>query len=306
MPRMLVIAIVFTALLTPTAHSADRALIIELNNRDLQQTIDAAPPHSTILCDPNHQLTIPTPITINKPLTLKGLCAKLPDKLGKSPLLIVKSKGVTLTDFNLTGNIDSVPQSDRAPLIVIAAGEFRVENGRLANSSKDGINIDGGFLGPDSGDIVGGVVRDITATNIARDVVSISGSGGTGQKIRNVLVDNIAAYTSSHRGCVEVSDGAEHITVRKSLRPGLRLRRRHPGPRPNRPDRPPRRHPGRLRPALQTRRPHRQQTPRPRPHHPPRHHGAGNANPRCESPTSTTSPSPASASSTTRPPTPPP
>ena len=192
-----------------------KAQVIHVEGRDVQQVIDAAAPNSVIVCDPNQQLTIGTPVSITKPLTLRGLCAKLPEKLGKTPLVVVKAKGVTLCEFNLTGNVDSVPQSERAPLIVIAAGDFRVENGRLSDSSKDGIMIDGGYAGSDSGDLEGGVVRDIVGRKIARDVVSISGSEGTGQKIRNVLVDNIRGHGSSHRGCVEVSDGAENITVRK-------------------------------------------------------------------------------------------
>ena len=100
------------------------AAVIEVGNRDLQQVIEAAPPHSVILCDPNRQLTLATPLSITKPLTLRGLCAKLPEKLGKTPLVIVKAKGVTLTEFNLTGNVDTVPQSERAPLIIIAAGRI--------------------------------------------------------------------------------------------------------------------------------------------------------------------------------------
>ena len=192
-----------------------RAAEIEVGERDLQQVIAAAPANAVVVCDPNRQLTLATPVVIDKPLTLRGLCAKLPEKLGKTSLLVVKAKGVTITEFNLTGNVDSVPQSERAPLIVIAAGDFRVENGKLSESSKDGIMVDGGYMGAEAGDLVGGVIRDVVGRKIARDVVSISGSGGTGQKVRNVLVDNIRGHASSHRGCIEVSDGAENITVRK-------------------------------------------------------------------------------------------
>jgi hypothetical protein len=192
-----------------------RAGVVHVDGRDLQQVIDSAAPNATILCDPNQQLVLSAPVTISKPLTVRGLRARLPEKLGNTSLLIVKSKGVTVCDFDLTGNVDSVPQSERAPLIVIAAGDFRVENGRVTNSSKDGVMIDGGYLGPDAGDLVGGVVRDVVGRNISRDVVSISGSGGTGQLVRNVLVDNIRCHGSPRRGCVEVSDGVDNITVRK-------------------------------------------------------------------------------------------
>jgi hypothetical protein len=180
---------------------------------DLQKTIDAAPPHSVVVCDPNRELTLSTPLKIEKPLTLRGLHARLPEKLSKTPLVIVTSKGVTISDFELTGNVDTVPAKERAPLLIIAAGDFRVENGRFNNSSKDGVMIDADVLA--KGDIVGGVVRDIVGNRVARDVVSISGGGHEGYKIRNVLVDNIRGYNSSARGTVEVSDGTDNITVRK-------------------------------------------------------------------------------------------
>src|SRR5688572_12955351 len=194
------------------AGAGGRAVYVD--GRNLQQVIDAAAPNAVIVCDPNEQLVL-SGVTISKPLTLRGLRARLPKKLGNTPLLIVKARGVTVCDFDLTGNVDSVPQSERAPLIVIAAGDFRVENGRVTDSSKDGVMIDGGYLGPGAGDLIGGVVRDVVGRNISRDVVSISGSGGTGQLIRNVLVDNIRCHGSPRRGCVEVSDGVDNITVRK-------------------------------------------------------------------------------------------
>ncbi len=101
--------------------------------------IDAAPSNSVVQCDPNQPLVLSAPVTIRKPLTLLGLNARLPDKLGSTPLLVVEAGGVTVADFALTGNADSVPQSERAPLLIIHAGEFRVERGRMVNSSKDGI-----------------------------------------------------------------------------------------------------------------------------------------------------------------------
>ena len=194
------------------AGAGGRAVYVD--GRNLQQVIDAAAPNAVVVCDPNEQLVLSN-VTISKPLTLRGLRARLPEKLGNTPLLVVKAKGVTVCEFDLTGNIDSVPQSERAPLIVIGAGDFRVENGRFADSSKDGVMVDGGYLGAGSGDLAGGVVRDVVGRNISRDVVSISGSGGTGQLVRNVLVDNIRCHGSPRRGCVEVSDGVDNITVRK-------------------------------------------------------------------------------------------
>jgi hypothetical protein len=202
---------VFTALFALPPASAVET--IQVGERDLQQVIDTAPSNSIVQCDPNRQLVLARPVTILKPLTLVGLHARLPEKLGNTSLIIVEAKGVAVTDFELVGNGDSVAQNERAPLLVIHAGDFRVERGRFLNSSKDGVMIDGD--GSKDEDIVGGVVRDIVGRGVIRDTVSISGSSGSGRKIRNVLVDNVRCYESRLRGAVEVSDGTDNITVRK-------------------------------------------------------------------------------------------
>jgi hypothetical protein len=95
--------------------------------------------------------------------------------------------------------------------LIVRAGDFRVERGEFLNSSKDGVMIETGG----TEDLVGGVVRDIVGRGVVRDVISISGSDGTGRLIRNVLVDNVRCYDSRLRGAVEVSDGTDNITVRK-------------------------------------------------------------------------------------------
>lgn len=209
----LLIATLLSAAAIGTVQAADTSDTIHVGERDLQAVIDAAPSNSIVRCDPNRILTLTVPVTIRKPLTLTGLRARLPEKLGNTSLVIVEAKGVSVTDFELTGNAESVPQSERAPLLVIHAGEFRVERGSFLNSSKDGVMIDGD--GSTNEDLVGGVVRDIVGRGVVRDTVSISGSSGNGRKIRNVLVDNVRCYDSRLRGAVEVSDGTDNITVRK-------------------------------------------------------------------------------------------
>ena len=209
--KLWIVSLIVTSSLLATAFAQGPA-VIYAGDRDLQQVIDSASSNAIVYCDPNRTLTLSAPITIRKPLTLIGLRARLPEKLGSTSLILVEAKGVALTDFELGGNAESVPQSVRAPLIVIRAGDFRVERGRMFNSSKDGINIDGDSLNED---IVGGVVRDIVGRGIRRDVVSISGSSLKGGRIRNVLVDNVRGYDSAFRGAVEVSDGTDNITVRK-------------------------------------------------------------------------------------------
>lgn len=193
----------------PTA----RAESIALGDRDLQTAIDATPPHAVLECDPNRELLVAKTVVVRRPLTLVGLRARLREKLGGTPLLRVEAPGFSLLDFQLTGNGDSVSQDERAPLVLIQRGDFRVERGVLLNSSKDGIAISA-TDSPE--DVVGGVVRDLVGRKVIRDTVSISGSDRRdGHRIRNVLVDNVRCYGSERRGAVEVSDGTDNVTVRK-------------------------------------------------------------------------------------------
>ena len=186
--------------------------IIYSEGDNLQKVIDSAPAYSTIICNSNYELMVSEPIVINKPLTLNGLNARLPDKLGKRSIIEIKSENVTITDFELTGNASTVPQSERAALITIYTGSFHIESGLVKNSSKEGIEVDQReFPNP----VDGGVIRDIVGKGCMRDVVSLGGPAGPEPHIRNILVENIRGYDSSLRGTVEVSDGAENITVRK-------------------------------------------------------------------------------------------
>ncbi|MCY4535897.1 MAG: right-handed parallel beta-helix repeat-containing protein, partial [Bryobacterales bacterium] len=99
----------------------------------------------------------------------------------------------------------------RAPLIVVRRGRFRIENGQTNNSAKDGVMI---TPVPEYGDIEHGVIRNLTARDTIRDVVSIGGQGHEGLYVRHLVVQNIRSYGSMLRGPVEVSDGSEHVTVR--------------------------------------------------------------------------------------------
>src|SRR5262245_13561692 len=77
----------------PAAIAAEAIDSIQVNQQDLQQVIDAAPSHAVVQCDPKRVMTLSAPVTIRKPLTLVGLHARLPDKLGKTPLIVVEAKG---------------------------------------------------------------------------------------------------------------------------------------------------------------------------------------------------------------------
>ncbi|MBX7258575.1 MAG: right-handed parallel beta-helix repeat-containing protein [Candidatus Hydrogenedentes bacterium] len=185
---------------------------IQVDVDNLQATLDAAPEHSTVAFNRNRQLTLSEPLIVRKPLTIQGLNAKLPEKLGGTPLVIVESKDVSVIDCEFRGNRETVPQELRAPLLTIREGNFRVERCNFLDSSKDGIKIDG--EGVKDRDIEGGVIRDIYGKGCVRDLVSLSGGGEHGHRIRHVLVENIRDYDSEMRGAVEVSDGTCDITVR--------------------------------------------------------------------------------------------
>ncbi|MCF7848249.1 MAG: hypothetical protein K9M45_05305 [Kiritimatiellales bacterium] len=177
---------------------------------DLQRFLDEAPENAMIVCDASIVLTFRAPIIIRKVLTIRGLHARLPDKLGRTALIEVMAEGVTLLDLELHGNYDSVSQEDRNTLIWISRGNFRIERCRFFDGSKDGVMIT-----PEkgAGDLVGGVVRDIEAHRMGRDAVSIGG-GNAGARIRDVTVENVILKRGYHRGAVEVSDGTDNITVR--------------------------------------------------------------------------------------------
>ena len=192
------------------AHGED-AITYTGDGTDLQQLIDRAADHAIIECDASATLTLSQPLTIRRPLTLQGLHAQLPEKLGRTSLIEVYAEGVVLRDLELHGNYDSVSQDERSPLIWIARGDFLVERCRLFDGSKDGVMI---TPEPEQGDLIGGVVRDIEAFRMGRDAVSISG-GNQGAKVRNVTVENVRLEKGYHRGAVEVSDGTEDIVVRE-------------------------------------------------------------------------------------------
>ena len=177
---------------------------------DLQAVFDSAPEGAVVVCEQTEPLVVAASLTIGKSMTLRGLRANLPEKLGKTPILIVEAKGVTLTDLEMHGNYDTVSQSVRAPIIHIKVGDFRVERCTFYDGSKDGVMVT-----PEkkAGDIVGGVIRDLKGLRMGRDVVSMSG-GNQGRRIRDVTVENVRIERSYERGAVEVSDGTDNIVVR--------------------------------------------------------------------------------------------
>ena len=185
--------------------------IVRVDAAELQSAVDRASPYSVLVADRDRPVEVNATVRIDKPLTLVGLNMRLEAGLAKAPILEVVAEGVTIRDFVLEGNGDSVGQSDRAPLIVMRRGRFLIENGETNNSAKDGVMI---TPVKEYGDIEHGVIRNLTARDTIRDVVSIGGRGHERLYVRHLVVENIRSYGSELRGPVEVSDGSEHITVR--------------------------------------------------------------------------------------------
>lgn len=177
---------------------------------DFQALLDQAPAGAVIACEQDKPIDVAASIVLRKPVTLRDFKARLLPKVDNTPILIAESEEVTLTGLELRGNYDTVDQDRRAPLIHIKRGRFQIEHCKFYDGSKDGIMVT-----PDdgTGDIVGGTIRDIEGSRMARDLVSIGGGNG-GQRIRDVTVENVRLKKGFLRGAVEVSDGTDHITVR--------------------------------------------------------------------------------------------
>ncbi|MDY0165775.1 MAG: hypothetical protein RBS80_04480 [Thermoguttaceae bacterium] len=198
-------------MLVATAAQADGPVIHYTGDgSDLQKVLDSAPAGATVVCDSKTQLVLRFTLVVAKPITLRGLNARLPNELGQTSLVAVEAAGVAITDLELHGNYDSVSQDVRAPLITIHAGGFRLERCKFYDSSKDGVEV---VPKRDAGDIVGGVIKDIEAFRIGRDAVSITG-GNRGQRARDLTVENVSLKRGYLRGAVEVSDGTDNIAVR--------------------------------------------------------------------------------------------
>ena len=205
-----IVCLCFAAASVSAADTRTTELRYAGDGSDLQQVIDAAAEKGTVVCDRGKQFELSVPLVIRKAMTLRGLNARLPEKLGSTSLLVVDAAGVSISDVEFHGNYDSVSQKVRAPLIKIHAGNFRLERCKFYDSSKDGVEV---TPKRGRGDVVGGVIRDIEAYRIGRDAVSISG-GNRGERVRDVVIENVSLKKGYKRGAVEVSDGTDNITVR--------------------------------------------------------------------------------------------
>ena len=198
------------------------AQFITAEDREPHDVIAEAPAHSVVLFDRGHCLTFDNTLVIDKPLTVLGLNARMPEGLAQTPLVSIQTEGVRFADFELHGNTESITENwaaNRASCLTIQAGGFVIERGLVTKASRHGIlvasgtDLDLGDYPAEGGqDIRNGVIRDIVARDIRRDGVSIEGRPEG--SISNLLVENVWLYRSPDRGAVEACDGADNITFR--------------------------------------------------------------------------------------------
>ncbi len=164
---------------------------------ELRERIEAAEPHSTVTYPGSERLMLHEPLVIKKPLTFRGLKARIPE--GEEHLgVIIQSRGVEMTHFDIIGN-----GLRPAGPIKAGRGGFVIRNGRVAKSGRHGIW--------NQGEINGGLVRDIVSRDMRRDTVSLVGRKPKG---RNLVIENIRAPGSDIRGALEIADGCEKVVAR--------------------------------------------------------------------------------------------
>mmetsp|Transcript_30225 Transcript_30225/g.115905 ORF Transcript_30225/g.115905 Transcript_30225/m.115905 type:complete len:394 (-) Transcript_30225:1594-2775(-) len=199
-------------LLAVIAAAASCGQVIPLDcNKSLKTQIEDAPINAELVAYDSCVWTVDETIRVRNPVTIRGVTARLPDGLGNTPLLEVRTEGFTMTDFEFTGNIESVAFEDRESLIAVAMGGFHIARGVLRSSSQHGIRVNP--MGFYRQDIVGGVLRDLVGYGNRRDLVSIT-SMRKGEYIsRNIVADNLRAYNQLERGTIEVTDGAKDVYI---------------------------------------------------------------------------------------------
>lgn len=211
MKNLFMTALILAALGPHDLSSADiaRNRVVHVLGDDLQGAVDAARPGDAILADPNHLITVNETITVEKPLSITGLRARLREGLDNTPLMHVVADGFRLNNFHIIGNSETVEPQERASLVIIEADDFIVEQGIIEASSAHGI-----VISANGRHVKHGSVRDIVGYNMGRDHVSLQGTGEKGFYVKHVVVERLRAYGSAARGAVEVADGNTNVVVR--------------------------------------------------------------------------------------------
>eukprot|EP00189_Rhodosorus_marinus_P000994 CAMPEP_0113958928 /NCGR_PEP_ID=MMETSP0011_2-20120614/3812_1 /TAXON_ID=101924 /ORGANISM="Rhodosorus marinus" /LENGTH=797 /DNA_ID=CAMNT_0000970085 /DNA_START=683 /DNA_END=3076 /DNA_ORIENTATION=- /assembly_acc=CAM_ASM_000156 len=159
-------------------------------------------------------------------ITIRGLRATIRDGYPE-PMLNVTGDRFVMTDFELTGNAESILDGLRESLVYLHGNDFDIRRGKLSRASRDAIGIQPVWFSPNKR-IDRGRVSDIVGYQNSRETVSLgnfplldfdTGDYGTEEErktvyVSNVHLENIRAYGSELKGALEVSDGVEDIVVK--------------------------------------------------------------------------------------------
>ncbi|KAJ8903138.1 hypothetical protein NDN08_004250 [Rhodosorus marinus] len=159
-------------------------------------------------------------------ITIRGLRARVRDGYPE-PILNVTGDRFVMTDFELTGNADSILDGLRETLVYLHGNDFDIRRGKVSLASRDAIGIQPVWFSPNKR-IDRGRVSDIVGYRNSRETVSLgnfplldfdTGDYGTEEErktvyVSNVHLENIRAYGSELKGALEVSDGVEDIVVK--------------------------------------------------------------------------------------------
>lgn len=170
----------------------------ELNS--LQSTLDLCAPETIVQCECSEIAELAKTLVVRKPLTLRGLRARLPAGKGDMPLVLVAANGVTFSDFELVGNRSTVSQAQRQSLLVVQGNDFHVANGVFRDSTRNGLSVELSESAPKNSRLVGGTIENVDGYDCARDVVSVSGNSNDDERARwdcaimHVLIDNVRCF----------------------------------------------------------------------------------------------------------------
>eukprot|EP00189_Rhodosorus_marinus_P002446 CAMPEP_0113954412 /NCGR_PEP_ID=MMETSP0011_2-20120614/520_1 /TAXON_ID=101924 /ORGANISM="Rhodosorus marinus" /LENGTH=398 /DNA_ID=CAMNT_0000963501 /DNA_START=91 /DNA_END=1287 /DNA_ORIENTATION=+ /assembly_acc=CAM_ASM_000156 len=179
-------------------------------SESLEEQIESASDGDLLRANANCEWTVDNAISIRSRVRIRGVRAKLKSGVGLTAIFKVLEPGVIIEDFVLTGNKDSVKEAFRMSLILVFKSDVIIRRGVFYDSSQNGVAV---RANQGATDIVGGLLEDLEGHGCARDVVSISTRDNGQRGTRNITVRNVRAYDSKKKGAVEVSDGAEDITV---------------------------------------------------------------------------------------------
>src|SRR5437016_5887792 len=98
-PSLIILTLLTTLVTASALHGAEKPATSKFtggNEADFQALLDNAPAGAVVVCEQNKPLEISKSLLLGKPMTVRGLKARLQPKLGRTPILIADATGITL------------------------------------------------------------------------------------------------------------------------------------------------------------------------------------------------------------------